>query len=311
MADKTGPKARTDEPLSHASYSVSGQSIVAPELASGLYIVSTPIGNLRDVTIRALETLAAADLILCEDTRLSRRLLDAYAIATKTAPYNDHNGPKVRPSILDRLSQGATIALVSDAGTPLLSDPGYRLVAEAGERDLPVIPIPGASALLSGLVVSGLPTDQIHFAGFLPTKAEARARRLQILADIPATLVFYEAPQRVAATLAALHDALGNRDAVIARELTKRFESVERAALSDLAARMDAGNIPAKGEFVLLVGPPGKPVAPTADQIDDALSSALETLSVRDAAAEVAHAFGLPRREVYTRALALSDREDD
>ena len=297
----TGPGQRDSD--GERSFIIAGTRLDAPRLAPGLHIVATPIGNLRDVTLRALETLAAADLILCEDTRVSRKLLDHYGIAAKTQSYNDHNAQRVRPGLIARLADGAAIALISDAGTPLLSDPGFKLVADAVSENVAVSPVPGASALLAALVVSGLPSDSVHFAGFLPAKAGARRSRIADLAAIPATLVLYEAPQRLAATLGDLAEELGDRPATIARELTKRFEEARRGSLPDLADW--AAATPVKGEIVIVIGPPRK--APTsADDIDRALADALAGMTVKDAASHVATAFGAPRREVYQRALALS-----
>jgi 16S rRNA (cytidine1402-2'-O)-methyltransferase len=267
--------------------------------------VATPIGNLRDITFRALDALATADLVLAEDTRVTRRLFDAYGVKTRLSPYHEHNAEAVRPGILARLAEGARIALVSDAGTPLVSDPGYRLVKEAAEAGIAVYPIPGASAPLAGLAVSGLPTDRFLFAGFLPPRTAARARALAELAAIPATLIFFESPSRLAASLADMAAAFGARDAVVARELTKAFEETRRAPLPDLARHYaDAG--PPRGEIVVLVGPPGETPQWDDAALDRALRAALAQGSVKDAAASVATASGLPKRVVYARALALA-----
>lgn len=267
-------------------------------------MVATPIGNLRDITLRALDVLAAADLVLCEDTRVSGKLMAAHGIKARLKPYHDHNGAEVRPEVLNALATGAVVALISDAGTPLLSDPGYKLVRAVIEAGHPVVPIPGASALLAGLVVSGLPSDRVLFAGFLPPKTQARRAVLEDLARVPASLVFYETGPRLAACLADLAAVLGPRPAAVARELTKLFEEVRRAPLDQLAAVYAAALAP-KGEIVVLIGPPLPAAAPSAEDLDQALRAALATLSVKDAAAQVADQLGLPRREVYTKALAL------
>ncbi len=289
-----------------ADFFIQGKSFSAPPLSAGLYIVATPIGNLGDVTVRALETLAGVDKIACEDTRVTRRLLDRYAIKTKLVSYHDRNGATKRPHLLAMLESDASLALVSDAGTPLVSDPGYKLVREAGKRGIDVFAIPGASALLAGLVVAGLPTDRFVFEGFLPTKSKARTARIRALAGVDATLVFFESARRLAACLKNLHDELGDRDAVIAREITKKFEETIRWTLGELVERIDAGET-LKGEVVVLVGPPGER-AQEALPLDDALNDALKTLSVREAATEIALLLDLPRRTVYARALELAGK---
>ncbi len=289
---------------------VSGEPKTAPRagqsLDAGLYIVATPIGNLRDITLRALDTLAAADEVLAEDTRVARRLLDAHNIRAKLSPYHDHNGARRRPEILQRLAQGETIALISDAGTPLVSDPGWKLAHDALEAGHRVFPLPGASALLAGLVASGLPSDRFMFCGFLPAKSAARKKQAQKLAEIPATLIFYESGPRLAASLQDLSETLGaERDAAVARELTKLFEETRRDTLDGLAAHYaEAG--PPKGEIVVLVGPPGE--AEVSQQaIDDALSNALKRHPLKQAAADIAAQFGIPKRDVYQRGLALKN----
>jgi len=278
-----------------------------PALEPGLYIVSTPIGNLRDITFRALDILAGADVVLAEDTRISRRLLDAYGVATPMRAYHDHNAAEARPDILRQLGEGARIALISDAGTPLVSDPGYKLVREAAAAGAAVVPIPGPSAALAGLAASGLPTDAFLFAGFPPARGGKRRAWLNAWAGVPATLVFYEAPSRLRASLAHMADAFGSREAALARELTKKFEEIVRAPLPDLAARYaEAG--PPKGELVILVGPPRDYGAGWDHaRIDAALREAMASGSVRDAALIVAEDSGWPKREVYARALALKD----
>ena len=272
-------------------------------LASGLYVVATPIGNLRDITLRALDVLAAADLVLAEDTRVTAKLLSAYGLSKRLERYDEHGAERSRPKALAALAEGKRVALVSDAGTPLVSDPGFRLVREAAAEGYAVIPIPGASALLAGLSAAGLPTDRFLFAGFLPPKSAARRTALEELASIRATLVFFEGGSRLAASLADMAVVLGGeREAVVARELTKLYETLYRGPLSDLAAdpRLEAP----KGEIVILVGP-GREAEASVGDVDTALADALQRLRPADAAAEVAKALGLSRRDVYQRAMAM------
>ncbi|MDH3235926.1 MAG: 16S rRNA (cytidine(1402)-2'-O)-methyltransferase [Alphaproteobacteria bacterium] len=278
-------------------------------LTPGLYLVATPIGNLRDITLRALDVLGAADVIACEDTRVTARLLTNYGISTPTIPYHDHNAARARPAIVKRVAEGQAVALVSDAGTPLISDPGLKLVRACAEAGLAVVAIPGPSAALAGLAVAGLPTDRFLFAGFLPAKSAGRRRVLEELAAVPATLVFYETANRLPAALADMADVLGPRPAAVARELTKLYEEIARGDLAELAARYgEAG--PPKGEVVVVVGPPE--VAEIAGEVvDKRLTTALMRLSVRDAATEVADELGLPRRQLYERALQLLGRAGD
>lgn len=274
------------------------------ELASGLYVVATPIGNLRDITLRAIDVLKAVDAVLCEDTRITSRLMTAHGINRPLVAYHDHNARQVLPGLLRQLEAGARLALVSDAGTPMVSDPGYRLVSEAAARNLAVIPIPGPSALLAALAVAGLPTDRFLFVGFLPEKAGARTRTLNELSGVPATLVFYESARRLAASLAAMHHALGDRPAAVCRELTKLHEEARRGTLATLANHYrEAG--PPRGEVVVVVGPPAVEQASEAD-MDDLLRAALGETSLREAAARVARLTGLPKRTVYNRALDIA-----
>jgi len=272
--------------------------------APGLYLVATPIGNLRDITLRALDVLRAADMVLCEDTRVTARLFAAYEIARPLVAYHDHNARQMLPKVLARLEAGEVLALVSDAGTPLVSDPGYRLVSQAVQRDIPVFPVPGASAVLAALTAAGLPSDRFLFAGFLPDKAGARARALGELAEIPATLVFYESPRRLGPALSAMAATLGNRQAAVCRELTKLHEEIRRGALADLASHYDQAG-PPRGEVVVVVAPPETQRA-SAQELDDLLRAALDQVSLKDAAARVARLTGLPRRQVYNRALDLA-----
>jgi 16S rRNA (cytidine1402-2'-O)-methyltransferase len=293
-------------------YVLKGTPIVAPALVGGLHLVATPIGNLRDITLRALEVLAAADLIACEDSRVTRKLLDHYAIATPLTPYHDHNATTARPKLMARLAAGAAIALVSDAGTPLVSDPGFKLVRAAREAGHAVTALPGPSAVLAALAVAGLPTDRFLFEGFLPPKPAQRRSRIAELALIPATLVLFESGPRIAAALADLADGLGAREAAICRELTKLHEEVRRRDLTTLAHDY-SGAAERRGEFVIVVAPPDAQVSvmETAD-LDALLRQALARLSLKEAVGEIAAVTGRPRREIYQRALALAneDRED-
>jgi 16S rRNA (cytidine1402-2'-O)-methyltransferase len=271
-------------------------------LAPGLYVVATPIGNLRDITLRALDVLAAADLVLAEDTRVAGKLLAAYGLSAKLERYDEHGAGRTRPKALAALAQGRRVALISDAGTPLVSDPGYRLVREAAAAGLPVFPIPGPSALLAGLSAAGLPTDRFLFAGFPPPKSAARRTFLSELAGVRATLVFFEGGSRLAASLADMAAVLGEREAVVCRELTKLYETIVRGPLPALAA--DPQFAAPKGELVVLVAP-GREVEATAADADVALADALIRLKPADAAAEVAKALGLSRRDLYRRAMEL------
>ncbi|RKQ68690.1 16S rRNA (cytidine(1402)-2'-O)-methyltransferase [Oceanibaculum indicum] len=280
----------------------------AASLTPALYIVATPIGNLGDLTMRARDILASADLVACEDTRVTGKLLSAFGLKRPLIAYNDHNADKVRPTLLDAVRQGKAVALVSDAGTPLISDPGYKLVRDAAEAGLAVTAAPGPSALLAALVLAGLPTDRFLFAGFLPPKSGARRTALGELASVPATLVFYESGPRLAASLADMAAVLGDRPGAVARELTKLFEEVRRDPLSALAAHYaEAG--PPKGEIVIVVGAPAEQEA-SADTLDAALRRALAGNSTRDAAALVAGETGLPRKQIYARALELAQERD-
>jgi 16S rRNA (cytidine1402-2'-O)-methyltransferase len=289
-------------------YFIGAAHFDAPPLAPGLYVVATPIGNLRDITIRALETLAAADVVLCEDTRTSARLLDHFGIRTPRKPLHEHNERERAAAIVADLGRGAVIALISDAGTPLLSDPGFPLVRAVREAGLPVFAVPGASALLSALAVAGLPTDSFGFFGFLPAKAVARGKAIAELAVRPETLVFYESPRRLAAALAALAEGLGGtREAVVALELTKRFERTSRGSLAALSAEYAGAET--KGEAVIVVAGAGEPKAPDAADWMAALEAALDGQPLRAAVDAVTEQFGLKRKEVYDAALALKDRE--
>jgi 16S rRNA (cytidine1402-2'-O)-methyltransferase len=287
------------------TYCVAGQILTAQALGGGLHIVATPIGNLRDVTLRALETLAAADVIACEDTRVTRKLIDHYAIATPLTAYHEHNAAVARPRILEKLAQGSAVALVSDAGTPLISDPGYKLVRAAQAAGHAVLALPGASAVLAALAVAGLPTDRFTFEGFLPPKSAARQGRISTLARFSSTLVLFESGPRLAASLADLAAGLGPREAAVCRELTKLHEEVRRGDLGELAATYAGMDAP-RGEIVIVIGPPpeGEPLG--AEAVDDLLRQALARASVKDAVREVASVTGEARSNIYRRALALA-----
>jgi 16S rRNA (cytidine1402-2'-O)-methyltransferase len=288
-----------------SAFTALGMRAEAEPIAPGLHVVATPIGNLRDITLRAIATLAAADAVIAEDTRVSHNLLAHYGVTTPLVAYHEHNAAVMRPHLLARLAEGAALALISDAGTPLVSDPGYKLVAEALAAGVAVTSVPGPSAVLAALVVAGLPTDRFFFEGFLPPKSAARRARINELAFVPATLVFFESPRRLAEMLADLAAELGDRPAAVARELTKLYETTRRGTLLDLAAQF-GGETPPKGEIVVLVGPPDAAAPIAEEELDRLLRGALEDLSVKDAAAAVSAQTGAPRRQVYARALILA-----
>ncbi len=272
------------------------------ELNPGLYVTATPIGNLGDITYRAVETLKAADLILCEDTRQTAKLCAAYGIGTSLKAYHEHNAARVRPGLIKKLQDGAAMCLVSDAGTPLISDPGYKLVREAREASVSVYPIPGPCAAIAALSAAGAPSDYFFFAGFPPSKSGARDKALAALADIDATLIFYETGARIAASLNAMAAAFGDRRAAIAREITKLHEEFRDGRLSELAERYEEAA--PKGEIVVLVYPPEEKELSEAE-LDAFLTDALATMSVKDAAAEAANVLGAARNKAYSRALKL------
>ncbi len=277
-------------------------------ITPGLYIVSTPIGAARDLTLRAIDLLTSVDMIAAEDTRNTRKLMDIHGIKLldrPLIPYHDHNGAAQRPRVLKAITEGKSVAYVSDAGTPMVADPGFSLARAVIEADLPVTSAPGASALLAALAISGLPTDKFMFAGFPPPKAGARSQFLRDLETVPATLVFYESPKRLDKCLAAMIDVYGpERSVAICRELTKRFEQVLRGSLAEVSARREA-DMPLKGEVVIVLGPPIAKDISEAD-LDEALAVALQTMKVKDAASAVAQALGLPRKTAYNRALELN-----
>jgi 16S rRNA (cytidine1402-2'-O)-methyltransferase len=275
-------------------------------LAPGLYIVSTPIGNLADISLRALSVLERADMVFCEDTRHTRKLTSHFGISCELEPYHEHNAAKERPRILARIRAGHSVALVADAGTPLISDPGYKLVRAALEEGFAVTSVPGASAALAALTTSGLPSDRFLFAGFLPPRREGRRKALAELADIQSTLVFFEASSRLADMLADAAEVLGAREGAVAKELTKLHEAVVRGPLDSLA-REATGSFSSRGEFVVLVGPPVARVVSDAE-IKAALEVALDEASLRDAARDIAEQLGVGRKRVYALGLALKEK---
>lgn len=286
------------------SYLIGQAAFSARPLEPALYLVATPIGNLADITIRALETLAAADVLACEDTRVTRVLLDRYAIRRRAIAYHEHNAAEAGPRLVEAVLSGRSVALVSDAGTPLVSDPGYRLAGEVIAAGGKVVPIPGASALLAALTASGLPSDAFLFAGFLPVKAGQRKTRLEELRAVPATLVFYESPRRLADSLAAMAEVLGDRPAAVGRELTKAFEETRRGTLAELAAAY-AGEDTPRGEIVVCVGPPLAAEGPDAGDVDALLVSLAAEMGASKAAGEAAKMTGGRKADLYRRLMEL------
>ncbi|MES2473598.1 MAG: 16S rRNA (cytidine(1402)-2'-O)-methyltransferase [Pseudomonadota bacterium] len=282
-----------------------GKSPDRGSLAAGLYILATPIGNARDVSLRALDVLKGCDVIAAEDTRVTSKLLSIHGISKPLIPYNDHNAPEMRPRILARLAGGEAVVLVSDAGTPLVSDPGYKLVRAVVEAGANVVAIPGPSAVLAGLTLSGLPSDRFLFAGFLPSREGERKSALEDLKAVRATLIFFESAQRLADSLSAMAAVLGDRPAAMTRELTKMHEEVRRGSLSELAAHYEKAGAP-RGEVTLLVGPPGEVVTDNA-KIDAALTAALAFMPVKAAANMIADLTDGSRKTLYARALELKD----
>jgi 16S rRNA (cytidine1402-2'-O)-methyltransferase len=305
MRPKNVPASLPDPDSTAHSFAVAGHLVNAPKAAPGLYLVATPIGNLGDITLRALETLAGVDIIACEDTRITRRLIERFSINATLKQYHEHNAEQARPKILEALARGSSIALVSDAGTPLISDPGFKLVREVSAAGFNVIALPGPSSVLAALSVAALPTDRFFFEGFLPSKQVARRTRLSELARIDATLVMFESGARVQECLHDLASVMGARDAAICREMTKLHEEVRRATVSELAAVAD--ELETRGEFVLVIGPPAADAGLMSDSaLDDVLRSALAHGSVKDAVAQALEVSGRPRRDIYARALELS-----
>lgn len=312
----------TDEPLSDQTtddadgpdghgrgFKLGGFTVPARPIEAALYLVATPIGNLGDITVRALETLASADVLACEDTRVTRVLLDRYGIRNRPYSYHEHNAEEAGPKLIAALDAGKSVALVSDAGTPLVSDPGYRLgqmAIEAGHR---VVPIPGASAPLAALVGSGLPSDAFMFAGFLPVKDKGKRDRFSELSKIPATMMFFESPHRICATIKVASEVLGpNRRAVVCRELTKTFEEFRRGTLGELCEFYNDDRI-VKGEIVLLIEPPSYNDIPDMEDVEKLLKDLVSTMPAAKAAAEASKLTGLPRKELYQRILDLKDSD--
>jgi len=271
---------------------------------AGLYIVATPIGNLRDITLRALDVLGICDSILCEDTRTSGKLLSHYGIKSQLLSYHDHNGEERRPQVIAMLESGKRVALISDAGTPLISDPGYKLVRDVKEAGHHVSVLPGASSVMAALCLAGLPTNAFHFAGFLPPKQQAMEERLRELAKIDATLVIFESARRLDDTCKAMLSMLGDREVAVARELTKMFEEVKKAPLSQLITYYEEDGLP-KGEVVMVIAPPGENAQ--AQDITAILTELLKTHSLKEAASIAAEQTGKPRKEVYATALSLKE----
>lgn len=282
--------------------SIGADSTAAP-LAPGLYVVATPIGNLRDITLRALDVLSGVEMILAEDTRQTQKLLSAYTIKTPLSAYHDHNAAKRVPGLIDRLSGGATLALVSDAGTPLVSDPGFKLARAAIEAGINVIPLPGASAVLAALVTSGLPSDGFTFAGFLPPKSPARQKALARFKSTPGTLIFFESGGRLSASLTDMRSVLGDRPGAVARELTKHYEETRRGGLSELLASIE--NDPPRGEIVVLLGADSAGDAWSEADVEAALTDALPEMGLKRASNHVAELSGWAKRDVYQRALQM------
>lgn len=292
-------------------YMIGSVAFEAGSLAPGLHIVATPIGNLGDMTIRGLAALAAADSVLCEDTRTTAKLFDRYAIRTPLQPYHEHNAAKVRPAVLGRLAQGARIALVSDAGMPLVSDPGYRLVREAVQMGITVTACPGPSAVLTGLALSGLPTNRFAFFGFMPHKAGERKTLFDEIASLRSTLIFFESPHRIVGALRDVAMVFPGREIVVARELTKLHEEILRGPADEIAAAL-AGRPAVKGEITLLIGPPvDDGTAVTDADLTSAIIKALETMPASKAATSVARCFGLGKKDIYNRILAMKGGGDD
>jgi 16S rRNA (cytidine1402-2'-O)-methyltransferase len=303
------PPDSVDRGPSEPSYFIGETEMRARRAAPGLHIVATPIGNLGDISLRALETLAGVDMIACEDTRITARLLHRYGIRTKMTPYHEHNAAARRPVILARLAAGGAIALVSDAGTPLISDPGYKLAREAADAGHDIHAVPGASSVLTALAVAALPTDRFYFEGFLPPKERARRARIAALADIDTTLVLFETGPRIAATLRDLADRLGARNAAVCRELTKLHEEVSRDLLPQLADR--AATMETRGEFVIVIAPPLPSSTANTDDVDRLLETELQSHSVKEAVALVTAATGRSRGDVYARALVLKKAHEE
>jgi 16S rRNA (cytidine1402-2'-O)-methyltransferase len=294
-------------PTAVGKFRIGAQEMSARPVEAGLHLVATPIGNLGDITLRALEILAGADIIAAEDTRVSRVLLDRYGIARRLQPYHEHNVAEAGPKLIEEMKAGRSVALISDAGTPLVSDPGYRLVQEALAEGITVSPVPGPSSVIAALSASGMPSDSFFFAGFLPQKEKARRDRLAEISRIPGTLLFFESPHRLAASLADAAAVLGDeRRACVCRELTKAFEEFRRGGLGELAAHY-AEHPNVKGEIVVAVEPPAAEAAIEGAALDALLAELSRDMPTARAATEAATRTGLPRKVLYQRLLELKD----
>lgn len=287
-------------------YMVNGHPVEAPRLPAGLHVVATPLGNLADISLRGLSTLAAADTVLCEDTRVTSRLLQRYSISTRLRPYHDHNAAQVRPAILERLEAGDAIALVSDAGMPAVSDPGFKLVRACLDRGIAIDVIPGPTAPVTALALSGLPTDRFLFAGFLPAKQGQRIAVLNEVGAVRATLIFFETAPRLAASLADIAQALPGRQVAVARELTKLHQEVLRGTPEEVLGGI-ANRNRVKGEITLLVAPPSAATGATEEDLEQMLLRLLETHPASKAATIAARESGHPRSQLYEIAIKLKD----
>jgi 16S rRNA (cytidine1402-2'-O)-methyltransferase len=291
------------------SFCIGAATHEAEKLVAGLYITATPIGHLGDVTLRALATMAAADILLCEDTRTTGKLLERYAIRTKLLPYHEHNAARVRPAILRDLAEGKSIALVSDAGMPLVSDPGYRLVADCVEQNIPVTAVPGASAVLTALALSGLPTDRFSFLGFLPSKSGERKKLFAEFSGVKSTLIVFESPHRIVDALADLAGTLGNRRVAVSRELTKLHEEVLRGTAAEVQATL-AARPAVKGEITVVIAPPEDgPAEVSEETLEAAIDKALQSMPAARAAADIAKRFDLAKKDIYARILGRKNAE--
>jgi 16S rRNA (cytidine1402-2'-O)-methyltransferase len=291
-----------------AEYSKPSETQLA-QITPGLYLVATPIGNARDITLRAIDVLQAADVLACEDTRVTRKLLSVHNIRPdRLVSYHEHNAAEMRPKLIEQLELGKIVALVSDAGTPMINDPGFRMAQDCRELDIPVHAIPGASAVITGLMLAGLPTDRFMYCGFPPPKQGKRTTWLGELKNTDTTLVFLESAKRLAASLTDMADVLGDRDVAVVREMTKKFEETRRGKLSDLSIQYQEEG-PPKGEITIVVGPPLEGDEMSDTEIDTMLKDAMKTERIKDAANMVAAASGRSKRDLYNRALALKDSE--
>jgi 16S rRNA (cytidine1402-2'-O)-methyltransferase len=280
------------------------KNITPRTMDPGLYVAATPIGNAADLTLRVLEALLSCDQILCEDTRVTAKLLALYGIKKPLKPYHDRNGARVRPQVLNDIARGKALVLVSDAGMPLISDPGFPLIRAVRDEGFPVEVLPGASASLAALSLSGMAPDRFYFGGFLPQKTVARKSELRALAHLDASLIFYESPRRLGPVLCDMEEVLGTREIAVCRELTKKFEEIVRGPLRDLASHYKTAPAP-KGEVVLVLGPPEAVEAWDEAELERRLSERMETLRLKEAVAEITEITGRPRREIYDLALTV------